>query len=161
MGDVMRNPKNRSRERGVDLVEAAFGLFIFLLLLLGIMDFGRAVYAYHFVSSAARQGSRWASVRGSTCKSLSGGCPASAANVQTYVQGLAPGGIDSTQITATTTWPRNPSNCPSGGASNAPLCDVKVVVSYNFSFILLPRKLIAGLPGTFSMNSTSDLIISQ
>ena len=160
---MMRSSKNRAGERGVELVEAAISLFVFLLLLMGVMDFGRAVYAYHFVSSAARQGSRWASVRGSTCTGLSGGCPAAASNVQTYVRGLAPGGIDSGQVTATTTWPMNPSNCAAGGANNAPLCDVKVVVSYNFSFILLPRKLLpsSSLPRTFTMSSTSDMIISQ
>lgn len=160
---MMRSSTNRAAERGTELVEAAFSLFVFLLLLMGVMDFGRAVYAYHFVSSAARQGSRWASVRGSTCTGLSGGCPATASNVQTYVQGLAPGGINSAQVTVTTTWPKNPPNCPATGASNAPLCDVNVLVSYNFSFILLPRKLLpgAGLPGTFTMSSTSDMIISQ
>ena len=144
------------------MVEAALSLVVFLLLLFGILDFSRAVYSYHFVSSAARAASRWASVRGSTCTGLSGGCPATAANVQTYVQGLAPGGITSGQVTATTTWPQNPTNCPAP-PSNAPLCDVKVVVSYPFTFIALPRKLpfVPGLPSTLTMTSTSDMIISQ
>jgi Flp pilus assembly protein TadG len=162
---MMRSSKHRGGERGTELVETAFSLFVFLLLLLGIMDFGRAVYEYHFVSSAARQAARWASVRGSTCTGLTGGCPASAADVQTYVRNtLASGGsagYDAGKITATTTWPKNTPNCPASGASNAPLCDVQVVVSYNFAFILLPRKLIASLPGTFTMSSTSDMIISQ
>ena len=32
-------------------------------ILFGIVDCGRMMYAYHFVSSAARDASRWASVR--------------------------------------------------------------------------------------------------
>ena len=143
-------------------MEAALTLMIFLVLLFGVVEFTRAVYAYNFVSGAARQATRWASVRGSTCKSLSGGCPVSTNGpVQTYVRGLAPGGIDSTQVTTTTTWPQNPTNCPAT-PSNAPLCDVKVVVSYNFNFITLTNK-IPFLPGlaSFTMTSTSDMIISQ
>jgi len=143
-------------------VEAALTLLIFLVLLFGVVEFTRAVYAYNFVSGAARQATRWASVRGSTCKSLSGGCPAAGSDVTTYVKSLAPGGIDSAQVTATTTWPRNPSNCLAGGSQNAPLCDVNVVVSYNFSFITLTNKIpfLSGL-ASFTMTSTSDMIISQ
>lgn len=142
-------------------MEAALALVVFLLLLFGVMDFGRALYAYHFVSSVARDGSRWASVRGSKCTGLSGGCPAVSSDVQAYIRTLAPGGIDSSQLTAATTWPQNPSNCPAS-PSNAPLCDVKVVVTYNFRFVLLPNRLpfLTGLT-SFTMTSTSDMIISQ
>jgi len=142
-------------------VEAALTLMIFLVLLFGVVEFTRAVYAYNFVSGAARQATRWASVRGSTCKSLSGGCPAAGSDVTTYVKSLAPGGVDSAQVTATTTWPQNPTNCPAT-PSNAPLCDVKVVVSYNFNFITLTNKIpfLSGL-ASFTMTSTSDMIISQ
>lgn len=36
-----------------------------LLLIAGILEFGRALYTYHTVSNAARLGSRWAMLRGS------------------------------------------------------------------------------------------------
>ena len=157
----MRNSKNRSGERGVELVEAAFSLLVFLVLVFGLVEFTRAVYAYDFVSGAARQATRWASVRGSNCSHTLSGCQATTTNVQTYVQGLAPGGINTSQITATTTWPQNPPNCPAS-PSNAPLCDVKVKVSYNFSFVTLSSNIpfLSGL-GNFTMSSTSDMIISQ
>ena len=46
--------------RGQTLVEFALILPIFLLLLVGIFDFGRAIYAYNTVSNAAREGGRLA-----------------------------------------------------------------------------------------------------
>jgi hypothetical protein len=52
----------RSASRGQALVEFALVLPILLILLLGILDFGRAVAAYNSVSNAARSGARVAIV---------------------------------------------------------------------------------------------------
>ncbi|HEX2765873.1 MAG TPA: TadE/TadG family type IV pilus assembly protein [Candidatus Limnocylindria bacterium] len=52
----------RSPERGQSLVELAAILPILLLLLLGILDLGRAVAAYNSVSNAARSAARVAVV---------------------------------------------------------------------------------------------------
>lgn len=52
----------RRRAAGQALVETAFVLPIFLIILLGIFDFGRAVYAYNAVSNAAREAVRVAIV---------------------------------------------------------------------------------------------------
>jgi len=48
--------------RGQTLVEFALILPIFLLLLVGIFDLGRAIYAYNTVNNAAREGGRLAIV---------------------------------------------------------------------------------------------------
>jgi hypothetical protein len=56
-GDVARR-----RERGQALVEFALALIPFLLLLMAIFDFGRAIYIYNGVSQAAREVARTASV---------------------------------------------------------------------------------------------------
>ena len=45
-------------ERGQALVEFALILPIFVLLLVGIFDFGRAIYAYNTISNAAREAVR-------------------------------------------------------------------------------------------------------
>jgi hypothetical protein len=66
----------RANQRGSALVEQALVLTILLAVIFGIIDSGRALYTYHFVSQAAREATRWASVRGSTCVGLTGGCPA-------------------------------------------------------------------------------------
>jgi Flp pilus assembly protein TadG len=46
------------------MAEFAVVLPIFLLLLFGIIDGGRAVYANNALSQAAREGARWGSVQG-------------------------------------------------------------------------------------------------
>ena len=48
--------------RGQSLVEFALILPIFILLLMGIVDLGRGVYAFNTVSNAAREGARLAIV---------------------------------------------------------------------------------------------------
>jgi Flp pilus assembly protein TadG len=60
--------KREKNEHGASTFEMAFILpLIILPLIFGALDFSRAMYAYHFVAYAAREASRWASVRGSTC----------------------------------------------------------------------------------------------
>lgn len=56
------NRKRTQGERGQALVEFALVLPILLILLLGILDFSRAVAAYNSVSNGARSGARVAIV---------------------------------------------------------------------------------------------------
>src|SRR5277367_1468988 len=148
----------RARERGTTLLESAVTISVLLLMMFGVVGFGTALYTYHFVSNTAREATRWASVRGNTCADgLSGGCPASSADVTTYVQNLSTGiGLDPTKVTTTTTWVAPPNNlaiCAS--QPNSPGCVVKVQVQYSFQF-LFPL-----LPSGFTMQSTSQMVISQ
>jgi len=137
-------------ERGTNLVEYGIVLTLLLTMLFGIVDFGRALYAYHFVSDAAREGTRYAMVRGSTCQ----GCTASSTDVQNYLDNV-PAGIDASQLSVTTTWnPAGYSNC--NGNPKAPGCIVQVQVSYNFNF-LLPFMPYSQL----TMKSSSQMTISQ
>jgi hypothetical protein len=43
------------RERGQALVEFSLSLIVFLVLMMGVLDFGRAIYQYNGVSQAARE----------------------------------------------------------------------------------------------------------
>lgn len=52
----------RRSERGQSLVETALVLPILLIILMGIFDFGRAIYAYNAVSNSAREAARLAIV---------------------------------------------------------------------------------------------------
>jgi Flp pilus assembly protein TadG len=52
----------RREQRGQALVEFALILPIFLLILFGLFDFGRAIYAYNTISQAAREAARLAIV---------------------------------------------------------------------------------------------------
>jgi hypothetical protein len=145
--------------RGSALLEFAFALPLLAMLLFGVIDFGRALYAYHFVSYAAREATRWASVRGNQCTAWAQACPANQADVQNYVAGIVPPGIDPgpQALSVTAAWmppPENPASCV--GSPNARGCAVQVQVNYKFNFVLpfLPT-------ATYSMQSTSEMIISQ
>jgi len=145
-------------------VETGIAVMLLLILLFGIVAFGHALYTYHFVSHAAREATRWASVRGATCVGLAGGCPAAASDVQTYVKNVSGLGLNPAQITVNTTWLPSPSAdvlCPytvSPGSypENSPGCvvQVQVVYSYNFILPLLPTS-------SFNLQSTSQMVISQ
>lgn len=131
------------------MVEFAVVATAFLLLLFGIVDFGRAVFTYHAVANAAREGSRYAMVRGSSCTVA--GCPATSATVQTYVRGRNSTLMAPSSITVTPSWPGT-TGCAAGG--NAPGCTVTVTVTYPFHFMALP---FADIP----MSSSSTMVISQ
>jgi hypothetical protein len=151
----------RARQRGATLLESAVMISVLLLMMFGVVGFGTALYTYHFVSNTAREATRWASVRGTSCPlnlpSLPGGCPADDTDVNAYVQNLSTGiGLDPTKVTTTTTWVAPPNNlaiCTSQPKS--PGCVVKVQVQYSFQF-LFPL-----LPSGFTMQSTSQMVISQ
>ena len=49
------------------MVEMALSMIILLTILFGLIEMCLALYTYHFVSDAAREGSRYAIVHGSTC----------------------------------------------------------------------------------------------
>jgi Flp pilus assembly protein TadG len=152
-------------ERGGTIVEFAVSAVVLLASFFGIMDFARALYAYHFVSFAAQEGSRYAMVRGNdwsgSCASASSyACAASSANITSYVQGLAPMGITASNITVTPSWPQlNADNaatgCNSTATQNSQGCLVKVKVTYAFHFIM------PFLPGSaLNMSATSEQAIA-
>lgn len=58
----MRSQRGRGSAKGQALVEFALVLPILLILVLGLFDLGRAVYAYNAVANAARNGTRVAIV---------------------------------------------------------------------------------------------------
>ena len=67
--------RNRDRSRGQGLVEFGLVLPIFLVILIGMVDIGRAVWANNAVANAAREAARFASVHGGSCEdTTSTGC---------------------------------------------------------------------------------------
>ncbi len=157
------NGNNLSRQRGEAILEAAFVGVLILFMMFGTLDFSRAMYAYHWVSYAAREGTRWASVRGAGCQTLPGGCPATGAQVQTFVRSIVAPVMDSAAVSATTTWTGkggDGTDCTNGGdlPPNSAGCVVKVQVDYSFGFIL-PLSSVTGK--TVDLQSTSQMVISQ
>jgi Flp pilus assembly protein TadG len=155
-------------EEGSSLVEFALIFLTMMAMILGIIDFCRAAYSYHFVSEAAREATRWAAVNGATCSgdgSCNGTAPmnngtASDTDIQTYVTNLTPQGIDSTKITTTATWPvqaNGPTVCST--TPKSPGCTVKVTVSYAFRFISPLVYKAFSSTGTLTLSSSSEMII--
>ncbi len=64
---LSRNHERRQGQPGQALVEFALVLPILLLLAVGIMDFGRALFVYSEVSNAAREAVRFAAVNPGDC----------------------------------------------------------------------------------------------
>lgn len=153
-------------EDGGSLIEFTLSVTVLLMLIFGILDLSRALYIDHFVSSAAREGARYAMVRGSTYNNVScstpttTSCTATQAAVTSYVQNLAPTGVSTANLMVQTTWPgtsANGSNCVSAVTqSNGPGCTVKVVVTDAFTFAV-PYFPVPGL----NLSSTATVAISQ
>ena len=91
-------------QHGVAAVESAIVAPLFILLLLVILDGSRMIYAYSAISHAAREGVRYAVVRGSEAGQdyrRINDAPATASQIESHVlQRSQP--LDS--ITVTTTW---------------------------------------------------------
>ncbi|HLY02489.1 MAG TPA: TadE/TadG family type IV pilus assembly protein [Candidatus Cybelea sp.] len=150
-----RRQRSGVAHRGSTLPETVIVMSVLLALMFGIVDFGRAMYTYSFVAQLARQGARWAIVRGSDC-SLLDHCNAQSSDVQTYVQSLNYGAAVSSKIAVTATWPGtvNGTSCTS---VHAPGCVVSVNVQYPFTF-LLPWVQQGNV---WNLSSTSQMVVSN
>ena len=62
----MRSPQNKSKRRGVSAVEFALVAPVFLAILFGMIEFGRAIMVGQLVTNAAREGARLAVLNGSS-----------------------------------------------------------------------------------------------
>src|ERR1041385_8795103 len=82
-GVCRQNRRAIHDNRGQSLVEFALCSIIFLVTLLGTIDFGRALWQYNMVSDLAQEGARWAAVHGTN-----GTSPAAATQAQlvSYLQ---------------------------------------------------------------------------
>lgn len=131
----LSGPGSLRQERGSTLVEYAMILSLFLLLTMGVLEFGRAVWAYNSLSHGAREGSRYAIVRGADS-----GRAATVEDVQDFVRNRLP---SLAPVEVTTSWD------PDNQAGSV----VQVQVQYAFNPIvpLLPP---------ITLSSTSRMVIS-
>lgn len=118
---------NRLRnDHGSALVEFAATSMLFFMFVFGIVEGSRAIYAYHTLSSVAREGTRFAAVRGA-----GSGRMTTEADVRTYVQSKALG----LNPNVTVTW--TPASKMPGGT-------VEVYVTHTFN-TLVPMAGIGNL----------------
>jgi Flp pilus assembly protein TadG len=147
-------------DEGANVVEMAVASSILFAMLFGIIQLSLALYTYNYVSDAAREGTRYAIVRGSSCSALTN-CSATAAQIQTYVQNLGYPGVRAANTTASTTWFSPSASTPvtwtaCGTPCNAPGNAVQVTVTYSFglSIPFVPKE-------TLSLHSTSMMVIAN
>lgn len=120
-------------ERGAAMVEFALVAgVIFIPLVFGIIEFGRLIWAKNMVTAAAREGVRFAIVRGSAY-GLAGGTVADSASVADYVKGRT----QLTPINVSTSW--TPAKDPQD--------TVTVTVSYTYAPIVpvIASKTVTGV----------------
>ena len=135
-------------QAGQSLAELSIVLVLFLVVTFGIVDAGRLILAYNAVSLSAREGVRYAIVRGS--KSLT---PATQSDINAYVQsktvGLPPVDVTVTWCTPALTCSSSPTDYSDPGSS------VEVTVHSIFT------PVTPFLSRTINLTSTSKMLISR
>ncbi len=143
---MKRRPDRKApRDRGAAAVEFALLLPLLLLLVFGIIDFGRALNAQITLTQAAREGARLAALGDSNVVS----------GTQTAATGLSPVSVGVSSCPAGTTSGATcttVTTCPANAATGV---SAVVQASYSFSFIT-PIKAIASMFGA-SFGSTMTL----
>ena len=121
--------KHPAHERGANVVEAALVIPLLVIILIGVVDMGRAYYTYISIINAAREGARWGVMH--PTEDL---CAKAAAEAQTNTP---PVSLTSCNVTK-----------PGGNVSGAP---VRVTVQANFSTILGSIVGISAFPISYSV----------
>jgi len=132
---------------GHAMVELAVTMPVMMMFIIGFMQLCMAFYTYDAISEMAREGTRYAIVRGSTCVTpVNGSCTVNAANVNAFVKSIGFLNGNSSALTVATTYP---------DGNEAPGSRVKVSISYLFEFTI-PFTSIK--PITMSTSSTMYII---
>jgi len=158
---------HESRGRGQALVEFALVIPIFILVLVGILDLGRGVFALNTVSNAAREAVR-VGIVDQDCNSI-----VNEARKQAVSLGLGSGDItvkfwNPSEAALTDgsafTHPANSTTCANGGALPAECvppspdtgiavgCVVEVTVTYQYS---ASTPILGSIVGKFPISATS------
>lgn len=131
--------KTAAGRRGASIVEFTFVAFTLCLVMFAAFEFDRMVLVYTTISNAARTGTRYAIVHGSS-RTGSGphgpSGPASAPEVITVVRNIASAGLlDSDRVNVTVQYFGTP-------PSNAPGARVRVTAVYPYDpFTVLPLRV--------------------
>lgn len=92
----------RRRRRGASAVEFGLVFMVFSLILAGLIEVGRGVFAFTTIAHAARQGARYAQSRGTENGAYSQEQLGSAVREATRNAAV---GLNRNQVEVTTTWP--------------------------------------------------------
>jgi Flp pilus assembly protein TadG len=146
---TLRRP--RHGERGQSLAEFALSATALMIFLFGVVVVARGLFIYDLVASGARQGARWAMVRGDGCTVAT--CPANSTSVKSYVMTKVPGIADATLSVVANFTGSSTAGC-TDASQKGRACTVAVTVSYPYTFGY-PLKMVTHLA------STSTMVMSQ
>ena len=154
--------KVQAGESGSAMVEFALSAVALLTVSIGILAVSLASYSYSFVSSAARDATRYAIVLGSTLKTdcTAPGyatCVAQPDDIAEYVQQEAFPGIDPSNIVVSATWLNaDGTACGTNDTCKVPGNFVNVKVSYPYVLTVpfMPTE-------TMNISATSQMVIAQ
>jgi Flp pilus assembly protein TadG len=135
-------------ESGATLPEFALTFSALMGFLIGITQVCVGYYTWEWMSECAREGTRYAIVRGSTCETSAGSsCVATASTVNSYVTSISFPNIGGGTMSANTTYP---------DYAEAPGERVKVTVTYT-----LPWKIPFVSSTAVWMTTSSEMYIIQ
>ena len=146
-------PHTRSRhlatgEEGAALVEFAVTLSILFTLLFCFFELCLVFYSYDLISECAREGTRYAMVRGASCPTTANPtCEVTAAQVNSYVAAIALPNVGGGTMSVATTY-------PDGNEAVGSRVQVKVTYLFKITMAFVPKSAI-------NLSSTSVMYIIQ
>jgi Flp pilus assembly protein TadG len=147
---TIRGVRRWKMDQGSTLVEFSLVAFMFIIVMLGIVELGRMVLVYTTVANAARTGARYAIVHGGeqTVSASGPGSPCACPDVKTVVKNFASAGLlDTSKLTITVAYP---------DGINTAGSRVDVTVSYPYD----PLVTFFNSMLSTTMGSTSEGIIT-
>lgn len=149
--ETMDSTRRMSRvrcEEGATLVELALTIPLLLTFIFGWMEVCMALSTRTLLSEIAREGTRYAMVRGATCVNIGGSsCTATAAGVNAYLNGVNWPNVGGSVIAVNTTYPDGNEN-----AGSRVQVTVTNVFPFNIPFVSKT---------SLTMSSTSVMYILQ
>lgn len=130
-------PRKTSNRRGAAMVEMALVLPLFVMLVLGIIEFGRAMMIANLVTNAAREGARMAVLDGSTNADVT-------STIRTFLRSAISSSLSDSDMPVTITITAAPGNTnPANNLANANSRDLVTVR------VQLPFNKVALVPGDY------------
>jgi Flp pilus assembly protein TadG len=143
------------QRRGATLVESAIVYPLALFLILGIIIGGYGIFRYQEMAWLAREGARWAAVRGTQYASETGNPAATEADIRDYVREFYAAG-DPSEVNVTVTW--NTTNSPTTvTADNGDYVYNKVTVTVSAPFLPINLPIFGLEDATISSSSTMPM----
>jgi Flp pilus assembly protein TadG len=130
----------------------------FILLIMGTLEFGWAIYSYNYCSFLAQSGARWASTQGSLSTS-----PATVSSLTAYVQSQMVG-MSTSNLTVTPSWcDQTGANCNTSQTSSntgSPYNTPGSLVNVTIAYTITPLAGLA-IKQNINVSSTAQFVINH